>query len=49
MNHGHVLIIPKRHVASYFELTPAEVAAMHELLQRGKDLLEKECQPTAGM
>lgn len=45
VNHGHMLIIPKRHVDSYFELAPAEVAAMHELLQRGKDLLEEEYQP----
>ena len=45
VNHGHVLMIPKRHVASYFELTPEEVGAMHELLQRGKELLQQEFQP----
>ncbi|WP_345984838.1 HIT family protein [Sulfurimonas sp. HSL-1656] len=30
----HTLIIPRRHVADYFELTQEEVAAMHALLQR---------------
>lgn len=45
VNHGHVLIIPKRHVASYFELTPQEVAAMHDLLQCGKELQEAEFRP----
>jgi diadenosine tetraphosphate (Ap4A) HIT family hydrolase len=29
---GHTLIIPRRHVASFFELTGAEVLAIHELL-----------------
>lgn len=42
VNYGPVLIIPKRHMASYFELTPQEVAAMHEVLQRGKGLLQEE-------
>ncbi|MHC3995572.1 HIT family protein [Thiomicrolovo sp. ZZH C-3] len=32
----HTLIIPRRHVADYFELTREEVAAMHALLQRQK-------------
>lgn len=29
---GHVLIIVKRHVAAYFDLLEAEVAACHELM-----------------
>ncbi|WP_345969479.1 HIT family protein [Sulfurimonas sp. HSL1-6] len=32
----HMLIIPKRHVADYFELTQEEIAAMHDLLLRQK-------------
>lgn len=35
----HTLIIPKRHVADYFELTDEEVNAMQELLYRQKDRL----------
>lgn len=35
----HTLIIPKRHVADYFDLTEAEVGAVHELLLRQKERL----------
>ena len=35
----HTLIIPKRHVADYFELSQEEVQAMQELLYRQKDML----------
>jgi len=28
----HTLIIPKRHVASYFDLNLSEVSALHEML-----------------
>jgi ATP adenylyltransferase len=31
---GHTLILPRRHAAGYFELTRAEIEAMHELLHR---------------
>ena len=35
----HTLIIPRRHVADYFELTKEEVDAMQELLYLQKDRL----------
>lgn len=35
----HTLIIPRRHVADYFELTKEEVDAMQELLYRQKERL----------
>lgn len=28
---GHTLVIPRRHVADYFDLSPEEVVACHEL------------------
>jgi ATP adenylyltransferase len=31
---GHTLIVPRRHVAGYFELDRAEIEAMHELLHQ---------------
>lgn len=31
---GHSLVIPKRHVATYFDLNHEEVQACHELLSR---------------
>ncbi|MBM6928630.1 HIT family protein [Parasutterella secunda] len=33
VNPGHSLIIPKRHVANYFDLTSEECAAMQDLLR----------------
>lgn len=42
---GHTLIIPKRHVADYFELTEAEVAAMQAMLKEVKFLLDTELTP----
>ncbi|TLM60377.1 MAG: HIT family protein [Deltaproteobacteria bacterium] len=42
---GHVLIIPKRHVASFFELATEEQGAMLGLLAEMRQLLQKESNP----
>ncbi len=42
---GHSLIVPKRHVASWFEATGEEQAAMMALLEQVKRLLDKKFQP----
>ena len=42
---GHTLVIPRRHVASFFELTPEEVSACMGLIQQEKKLLDAEFQP----
>ena len=40
---GHTLIIPKRHVADYFELNKQETAAINDLLHlRRKEMLSKD-------
>jgi len=44
---GHTLVIPKRHVASFFELTREEHKEMFELLTEAKVDLAKEFQPDA--
>lgn len=36
----HSLIIPKRHVASYFDLTPLEVESVHQLMGELKQEIE---------
>ena len=36
----HMLIIPKRHVANYFDLNSSEVYAMHEMLVEMKKTIE---------
>jgi diadenosine tetraphosphate (Ap4A) HIT family hydrolase len=42
---GHSLIIPKRHVASLFELTAEEFNALHELLHSTRAQLDAAYQP----
>ena len=42
---GHTLIIPRRHVASFFETTEEERQAMLKLLDEAKAALDKELKP----
>ena len=42
---GHTLILPKRHIASIFEATKEEVAALWEALQQARSELLKEFSP----
>lgn len=42
---GHALIIPKRHVASYFDLTDNERKAMDSMLFDVKRILEERFHP----
>lgn len=45
VNPGHTLIMPKRHVSSYFELTDDEVLALMQLLRRAKQAIDAEFKP----
>jgi diadenosine tetraphosphate (Ap4A) HIT family hydrolase len=40
LSRGHVIIVPKRHVASFFEMSPQEQAAVLELLNRAQRSLQ---------
>ena len=42
---GHMLIITKRHVPSFFDTTLEERKALNELLEEAKKLVDKEYQP----
>ena len=42
---GHTLVIPKRHVASSFEVTDAERADLMSLLAAARDDLDREFRP----
>jgi diadenosine tetraphosphate (Ap4A) HIT family hydrolase len=42
---GHTLVIPKRHIGSFFDLTGDERNGLLALLDRAKALLEVEFQP----
>ena len=44
----HTLIIPKRHVASYFDLNLSEVSAMHEMLVEMKRTIEAKDDSVTG-
>jgi len=44
---GHTLILPARHVASFFALSPDERAELLDLLHQARDQLETEFRPDA--
>lgn len=45
VSEGHTLIIPKRHVANYFDLTPNEIVAMQTMMKDIKCQLDNELDP----
>ena len=45
VNPGHCLIIPRRHVAEYFEATTEEKAAIWALVDKMKTILDEEHKP----
>ncbi|MBN1168068.1 MAG: HIT family protein [Methanospirillaceae archaeon] len=42
---GHLLIIPKRHIASVFEANADEIKNLWELVSRGKEFLDAKHSP----
>ena len=42
---GHTLVIPGRHVASFFDLTPEEINACMELITEERKRLDEEFKP----
>ena len=47
ISEGQTLIIPKRHVASFFEITNEERQALMELLEQAQKVLGQEFKPGA--
>jgi ATP adenylyltransferase len=45
VNPGHVLIVPKKHVADYFDLEPALQQACMKLLNQAKVLIQERYNP----
>jgi diadenosine tetraphosphate (Ap4A) HIT family hydrolase len=39
LSRGHTLIVPRRHVADYFDMTLQEQAAVGELLRAARDMI----------
>jgi diadenosine tetraphosphate (Ap4A) HIT family hydrolase len=42
---GHVLVVPRRHVADFFEMTPQEQAAVVELLRQAREQIQARHSP----
>jgi diadenosine tetraphosphate (Ap4A) HIT family hydrolase len=47
VSRGHTLIIPKRHVATFFDTTTEERLSMFELMDKAKLALDAELHPAA--
>lgn len=47
VSEGHSLIIPRRHVASFFDTNPEEKQAILELLEQAKIQLDQDLSPAA--
>jgi len=45
VNEGHLLVLPRRHVASWFEATGQERSALLAMLDEGRHLLETLFRP----
>jgi len=45
VNKGHTLVIPRRHVASFFDTTPEERLALFELVDESRRRLDAEHRP----
>ncbi|WP_157280060.1 HIT family protein [Orenia marismortui] len=45
VNKGHLLIIPKRHFSSFFELSKEEMNDIYDLINQGKEKLDKLYSP----
>jgi diadenosine tetraphosphate (Ap4A) HIT family hydrolase len=45
LSRGHVLVIPRRHVASFFDMSPDEQAAVLALLNQAQRSVQKEHSP----
>ncbi len=45
VSHGHILVIPKRHLADIFEATPDELRALSALTRRVREFVEEEYAP----
>lgn len=44
---GHMKVIPKKHIDSFFDLTHEEVISAYGLIKECKNLLDEKCDPDA--
>jgi diadenosine tetraphosphate (Ap4A) HIT family hydrolase len=47
VTNGHALVIPKRHVDSFFDLSEEEIKSAYDLIKEVKDIIDKKYHPDA--
>ena len=45
LSRGHVIVVPKRHVADFFDMTAAEQAALLSLLEEARKIIQEKHSP----
>ncbi len=45
LSRGHLLVIPKRHVADFFDMSPEEQGAVLELLNKARAFIKEKHSP----
>jgi len=45
LSRGHVLVVPKRHVESFFDMTAEEQSAVNSLLREAQQRIERDHSP----
>jgi diadenosine tetraphosphate (Ap4A) HIT family hydrolase len=45
MSAGHVIVVPRRHVADFFDMSVAERNALMELLAKARDMIQDKHRP----
>jgi diadenosine tetraphosphate (Ap4A) HIT family hydrolase len=45
LSRGHVLVVPRRHVPDFFDMTPSEKASVLALLDRARAYIDAEYHP----
>ncbi len=45
LSRGHIIVVPRRHVSDFFEMTSPEQAAVVELLNRARELIQSQHSP----
>lgn len=45
VNKGHILVIPKRHFDSYFDIRDIELLAINDMIKQLKNLLDMKYEP----
>lgn len=45
LSRGHIIVVPRRHVSDFFEMTSSEQVAVVELLNRAREFIQSQHSP----